>query len=338
MKVLVIGGTGFIGQNVVRRLIGDGIEVAVFHRGKTNVDFQDAVKHIHGDRNQLDKYVTEFRRFGPEIVLDMIPYTRQQTTASVTIFKEFAKRIVALSSGDVYRNYDGLRKVGSSPPDEVPLSEKSPLREHFYPYRNSAKDKNDWLYKYEKILVERVLMSEPELPCTILRLPKVYGPNDFQHYLFPYLKRMDDGRATILLEDKQASWLWTRGFVENVSAAIVLATTDERTAGQVYNIGDGDTLSEKDWIMRIAEAANWKGKILLLPKEYLPSHLRTKFNWRYDIYMDVSRIQNELGYVAPIPLNEALRRTVNWTRSNPPTEVSAQGFNYHAEDAVIKEY
>ena len=45
------------------------------------------------------------------------------------------------------------------------------------------------------------MLSDPELPGTVLRLPAVYGPEDRQHRTFEYLKRMDDGRRAILVEN-----------------------------------------------------------------------------------------------------------------------------------------
>lgn len=76
----------------------------------------------------------------------------------------------------------------------------------------------------------------------------------------------------------------------------------------------------------------------MLKKQNLTGHLKTEFDWRHHSHLDVRRIRAELGYVVPVPLNEALTRTVNWTRSNPPGEVNPQALDYHAEDAVIEEY
>ena len=86
-------------------------------------------------------------------------------------------------------------------------------------------------------------MSEPELPGTILRFPMVYGPCDRQHRTFEYLKRMDDGRPVILLDEGQAEWRWTKGYVENLALAVVLAVTDERAAGRIYHVGERETLT-----------------------------------------------------------------------------------------------
>ena len=82
-------------------------------------------------------------------------------------------------------------------------------------------------------------MGTTGLPGTVLRLPTVYGPGGYQHRLFEYLKRMDDGRPAILLGEGMASWRWTHGYVEDVALAVVLAVADEQAAGGVYPVLGG---------------------------------------------------------------------------------------------------
>ena len=83
-------------------------------------------------------------------------------------------------------------------------------------------------------------MGAPDLLGTVLRLPAVYGPGDYQHRLFAYVKRMDDWRPAVLLGEGMASWRWTHGYVEDMASAIALAVTDERAAERVYNVGEQD--------------------------------------------------------------------------------------------------
>ena len=65
MKVLVIGGTNFIGLPVVRHLTSMGHEVTVFHRGKTTAQLPASVGKIIGDRMNLPNYRSEFERLCP---------------------------------------------------------------------------------------------------------------------------------------------------------------------------------------------------------------------------------------------------------------------------------
>lgn len=56
MKVLTIGGTGFVSYFVVEELVSRGHEVTIFHRGKHEAEHSQKVRHIHGDRKELLRY------------------------------------------------------------------------------------------------------------------------------------------------------------------------------------------------------------------------------------------------------------------------------------------
>ena len=189
--------------------------------------------------------------------------------------------------------------------------------------------------EYEKISVERAIMSDPELPGTILRLPAVYGPGDPLHRLFPDLKRMDDGRPGILIQDNVARWRWSRGYVENVSAAVALAVTNERSAGRIYNVAEADALTHAEWVAEVGKAAGWKGTIAVLPKPEMPNHLKSPFDSDQHWVVDSSRIRDELGYHEAVSRQEYLPRTIAWERRNPPPEVRPGSFDYRAEDEAL---
>jgi nucleoside-diphosphate-sugar epimerase len=169
-----------------------------------------------------------------------------------------------------------------------------------------------------------------DLPATVLRLPAVYGPGNNHHRTFEYLKRMDDRRPATLLNKVRASWRWSRGYVENVAAAIVLAATDERAKGRTYNVGEKEACTETEWVRSIGQAVGWAGEVRGLAEEDLPPHLKTPYDWRHDCVSDTGRIRKELGYEEPVPLREALRHTISWERFYPK-EVDPKQFDYAAE-------
>ena len=340
MKILIMGGTGFVGPRVVELLVEEGHGVAVFHRGRTVADLPVGVEHILGDRERLGDSTDEFRRFSPEVVVDVAPMLEEHARAVMETFGGLAVRVVAVSSGDVYRAYGRLTGLEPGPPDPVPLTEDAPLRERLYPYRaeepRAADDPLRWADEYEKILVERAVMGDPGLPGTVLRFPAVYGPGDGQRRLFPYLKRMDDGRPAILLGEGMARWRWTRWHVENVAAAVALAATDERAAGRVYNVGEAEALTEAGWVGAIGGAAGWDGEVVSVPEDRLPGHLSMGLDTSQHLFTDTSRIREELGYEEPVPREEALRRSIRWERENPPERVDPATFDYAAEDAALR--
>ena len=324
MRFLVLGGTRFVGPAVVRLLAEEGHAVAVFHRGLSQADLPSSVVHFVGDRKRLSVLANEFARFAPDVVIDPFAMTVMDAHSIVQVFGRLARRLVVLSSMDVYRAYDRFRGTDSGAGDAVPLTEDSPLRDTLFPYRSQAKSEDELLFNYEKILVERVVKSQPELPATVLRLPCVYGPGDYQHRTFEYLKPMDDGRRAIPLGEIRSTWRWTRGYVEHVAAAVVVAATDVRATGQTYNVGEEQSLSEADWVRRIGLAAGWHGEVLAVPEDQLPDHLRTTFNWRQHMIGDTTKIRRELGYRERVPIEEAMARTVAWERRHPPERVDEQ--------------
>jgi nucleoside-diphosphate-sugar epimerase len=337
MKILVIGGTsGFIGTQTVRQLVSDGHEVAVFHRGQTNVDLPLSVHHIHGDRQRLADFTDEFKQFAPQVVFDNYLRFEEDAVALMQTFRGIAERVVAVSSQDVYRSYGILWRRENTEPNVTPIKEDAPLRSVLYPYRPIAKDENDSKYNYDKIPVERVVMSDADLPGTVLRLPATYGIGDKQHRLFEYLKRMQDGRSFIMLEEKEAKWRWTHGYVENVADAIVLAITNERAANRIYNVGETNAPTRSEWVRNIGRIVGWNGEILAVPKDKLPEHLRSPTGYEHDLEVNTNRIRRELGFEERVSLNEALSKTVAWESANPPDEIDAKQFDYAAEDAVIE--
>ena len=111
-----------------------------------------------------------------------------------------------------------------------------------------------------------------QLPATILRLPMTYGPGDYQHRLYPYLSRMDDGRDVILLDETSAGWRSTWGYVENVTAAIALAVTDERAAGRVYNVADAGNPTLKEWVEAVNDDrrfGQWRHDVSFSPGDVM---------------------------------------------------------------------
>jgi nucleoside-diphosphate-sugar epimerase len=322
MRVLILGGTRFVGPFAVRAIVEAGHAVTVFHRGRAEPDLPRSVTHVHGDFASFGAHVDELRSMEPEVVVDTVPYI-DKAGHGVAHFVDVAKRALVLTSGDVYRAF--ARLLGSEPgaPDPVPLREDAPLRTRPSPDLGPEID-------YDNLEVERAVASL-SLPVTVLRLPVVYGPNDPHDRLHAYLKRMLDRRPAILLEKRMAGWRWSREYVENVGAAIAHAVNDTRSAGGVYNVAPEKTHTEQEWVQAIADAAGWRGEIIVVPTADLLEELRASVDLRQDVVMDSARIRGELGFSPPVGLSEGLLRTIAWSRS-----IGSPSPDYSVEDAVLE--
>jgi nucleoside-diphosphate-sugar epimerase len=334
MRVLIIGGTRFIGPFVVRRLQAMGHAATLFHRGQTPADDSTGASEILGDRRDLDAFAAAFHQAAPDVVLDMIPITPQDARDVVRVFSGIAKRLVVLSSLDVYRAYGRMIGIERGRLEPVPLGETARLRGVRFPYRAQL-EPGDRLYDYDKILVEETAMGQLDCPATILRLPMVYGPGDYQHRLRPYLERMDDGRREILLDAGTAAWRCSRSYVENVAGPVALAVTEPRAAGRTYNVAEPVALSEAEWVAAIGTAAGWTGRIIVLPVDDIPAHLAPQVDTRQALIADAGRIHRELGFRETVDRETALRRTVAWERAHPTPGAKIEKVDYAAEDAAI---
>jgi nucleoside-diphosphate-sugar epimerase len=337
VRVLILGGTGFIGKYIVTQLHHLGHDVVIFHRGQTTADLPQAVTHIIGERQHLADHTDTFRQIAPDVVLDTIAYTEQQAQSAMQLFTGVTPRLVALSSIDVYWAYGRHHRIEDGPIDPRPLTEESPLRQRLYTARGATPRLSDdpwrWLDDMEKIRVERTVMNCPEIAGTILRLPMVYGPGTWR--LFAYLKRMDDHRPAILLDERAAKWRGARGYVENVATAIALAVVKDGARQRVYNIAEPEALAEAEWVRQIGQLADWHGEIVRVPAGRLPTQADPDQHW----IIDSTRIRQELGYTEPITHSEALQRTISWERANPPEQIDSSwfGLDYASEDSILAE-
>lgn len=341
MRVLVLGGTGFVGQAVVSQLRDAGHSIMVFHRG--TAPLPSGVWSIVGDRHDLDACRDRLRCTWPDVVIDLIAASGRQAAALMRVFRGRAGRLVVASSLDVYRASAILHGLDAGPLQPTPLTESSALRgvQETYPPAHLRRLMGvfSWLdERYDKIAVERVVSGDPDLPATILRLPMIYGPGDRLHRLRPLSRRMDDGRPAILLSTPLAGWRASRGYVDNVAAALVLAATAAQAGDRVYNVAEEGNLTELEWARRVAREAGWPGRFVVLAPGRMPPHLRDRGNLAQHGDADSSRIRRELGYVEPVDQAEAIRRTIAWERLAPIRAEDVGDLDYEAEDAALNSW
>lgn len=328
MKVLFVGGTRFIGRAAVSELVAGGHDVVCLHRG--NAPAPDGATEILGDRRAPGVLRQAIEQSEPEAVVDMILIRREDGEHLASACRGLVRRVVAISSADVYRNYDGLHGREPGEPDPWPLKEDAQLRTQAYPYRGLFPDRPE-LDDYDKIPVEGLLLDEPELRTAVLRLGMVYGPGDFQHRLYSWLRRMDDGRPHIVLGQSLAEWTQPHAFVAGVGRAIAQMAVGTHTG--VFNVADRPVMTTLEWVQSIAKVVGWQGRVVVRPDAELPDVLRDSADFRFGLALDNEKLR-ATGWDEGLSLEERLDRAIAWERENPPPGFDVASLNYEAEDAA----
>lgn len=272
MKILVIGGTRFIGAHVVRRLHDAGDDIVVFHRGTTTNSILPEVEHVLDPSAEYPVTAFPDRLHRDwDAVIHMVAMGHADAEAAVRTFEGRTQRLVLISSCDVYRAYGRLTKSEPGSPDPVPLSEDAPLRSVLYPYRGMEAQLGAFARDYDKTLAERAVQRARELEWTILRLPKVYGPED------------NGDLSTVYGFAAAPQWRWTHGHVENVAAAITTAATHPKARNAIFNVGEESTPTMGERLAR-------------LPARSREPPNPPPFDYSQPLVIDTAKIRRCLGY------------------------------------------
>ncbi len=328
-----MGGTRFIGRECTRLLIERGHAAALFHRGATPCDVQ-GVKEILGDRLNIQDFRSEFARFEPDVVIDMFAMTEASAKCAIRALDGICSKMVVISSADVYRAYGVLIGAEEGGLEPTPMTESAPLRSRLFPYRDQF-GPDDWRHDYDKILVERAYLDA--FNAIVLRLPIVYGPNDYQHRTFHYLKRSMDKRKYYVESLEFARWRATRCFSRNAAHAICLAAVSE-CSSSVFNVGEERAWAMYDWRIWTERFSPRYGSMtpILYYNKDLPPPLQDDGNYLQQLVLDTSKIRREIGYREVVSFHDAMKETVAWQWDNPPEQGGPNAEIYAAEDEMYR--
>jgi nucleoside-diphosphate-sugar epimerase len=324
MRVLVLGGTWFLGRRVVERLHERGDEVLVVHRGVGEPDgsFPPAA-HLHIDRHHLAACAGDVRRFAPDAVVDTSALTGAAVDAVLPVLPDVPA--VVLSSQDVYQAHSGLRAGRCEAP--VPIDEGSELRRERYPYRGLGIEAVP--EDYDKLDVEERWLDRG---AVVLRLPLIYGPHDWQRREDIVLRRLRAGRRRIPIG--AANLLLSRSHVDDLATG-VLAALDTRAAdGLAVNLGEPRTLPLRGWLEQILAAADSDAELVRVPEETLPVDLALTAAPAQHLLVSVTRAEQLLGW-APADPTGAVIESVRWHLDHPPPEPTWTEADAHADDHAL---
>jgi len=311
MRVIVLGGTRFIGRAVVDALVASGHDPLVCHRGQSEPEDLPAVAHLHTTREQLGEHRERLEAFGADAVVDCFAMSASDASAALEALPSPSLHRVVLSSQDVYRAFATVQN-NELATDAVPLTEDAPLRADRYPSRNEAGQE-----RYSKIDVEEVALGAS---ATVLRLPMTYGPHDYIRREEFVLRRVRAGRPRIPVGAANA--LFPLALVDDVARGVVAAVERRADRGVIYNLAPASTDAIAVWMRRILAAANSTAQLVRVPDGVpLPADLGLAGAFSQALVFSSARARQQLGYCDTDP-DQAVARSVRWHLAHPPDDIS----------------
>ncbi len=174
------------------------------------------------------------------------------------------------------------------------------------------------------------------------RYPYAYGPLQVVPREWSVVRRILDGRRRMVIPDDGLT-LHHHGFTENLAHAVLCGIDQpEAAAGQVFNCGDEEVLSIRQWIEIVADALGAELELVSMPHEIAVS-ARPLLGQPATTHrvLDISLLRERLGYHDLVPARDAVARTARWLAAHPiapgaPEEfVLMDPFDYAAEDALM---
>ena len=315
MRVLVLGGTRFLGPFVVDELLARGHEVAVLSRREK--EFAEPVRLYPGDASDANALRRAMRSWRPEGVIDMLHHGPEHARAVARACAGRVERSVHLSCGRVY---------GATP--TCPVDENSELvRPDQAPAAVAAQIEAD-----AHVLAAS---AQGDLPAVVLRLPELYGPRDPNCAEWFFARRALDGRRRLALPDAGLH-ICHRGFVQNMAWAVVRVLSAPRAAGQVYNLGEEKLYTLAQLAQGVARALDHEWELYSVPGHlWTAPYARTSF-------FDLRKARAQLRYRDRMIPRDGLELTLAWLCQNPRGEDWSwpgigEPFDYAREDALIED-
>ena len=300
MRVVVTGGSGFIGSHVVEALHRRGCEVVSVDLNASQYapEGVEALRLDVRDEAALREVLREVDAVvhlaalvdARESLYEPSRYHDVNVGGTLALLKACRDagvgRVVLASSAAVYGN-----------PARVPVSEDHPLRP-LNPYGAT------------KVACEAYASAFHHsygLPVVILRIFNAYGPRQTRAYagvVSIFVRNALMGRPLVIYGDGEQ----TRDFiyVSDVVRAIVAAVESGVEFG-VFNVGTGRQTSVNE-LARLVLELTGRPDLQVVHREGVPGDVRHSC-------ADVTRIARELGWRAEVGLREGLRRTIEWYRS-----------------------
>ena len=296
-RVLIIGGTRYIGRHTCLAALAAGAQVTLFNRGQSDDAWLAAypqVRRIYGDRHDALALEALFAQ-DYDAVYDMIAYRPESVEPMLARHAGRMGQLIVCSTTSVY-----------APALYQPIDEDHPRGPH--PAWGD--------YNMGKNAVEDLLATTPRVPTTVLRPQWVFGAYDYQRLATFYLARMAAGMPIRLSHPGVAQLNWT--YAPDLARAFVAVTGLPAAAGQAYHVCCAETLTTLQFLGLCGQVLGTEPVVRVYRPEDLPGALRGQRIGpvrNLPLACSADRIRALCGF-RTTPMAEALVRTVDWLRES----------------------
>lgn len=294
-KVLILGGSYFVGRKMVEYLAGHGYEVTVLNRGTRPLSIE-GVRQICCDRNDGEgmKAALAGKEFDYVIDVSWQDMSWVEKLCDALSF-ESVKKLIFISSSAVY-DVEHL---------QIPFGETDALAENKY-WTFYGKGKIDAEGYYSEFLKER------KTELVILRPPYIYGEYNYaQRESLIFRRLMEDKPVVIPASNPKLQFIYT----EDLAAIVDCLLKAETGKGSIFNVGNKRAVTSKEWVAACARVAGKTPEIMEADYAELGRNVRDFYPFfDYDNVLEVSKIG---GIVRKeTPFEEGLKKAFTWFTEN----------------------
>ena len=240
MRILVLGGTSFVGRAVVEDALRTGAEVTLFGRGKTGPGLFPGLTRLTGDRDTGDYTALGAGRW--DAVVDVSGYVPRHVGQAMDALDGRAGRYLFISSHAVYQ----LDGIGPGSTEDTP---RRP------PVRDTEELTND-TYGPLKVACEDDVVARYGARATIVRPGKVAGPHDWQPGLTYWVRRAArGGRVAVPGDPRQPVQVVDS---RDLARLIVQLLADDRP-GAFHAIGPATPVTHRPLPFGVPVQFRWAG-------------------------------------------------------------------------------